>query len=282
MAGKRGPKRGGRGTGRRNQPPRKAADAPPDRPLRLQAFLARAGVASRRASEEIITAGRVAVNGTRVTELGSKVTPGRDKVTVDGKPAELARTVWLALNKPRGYVTTRDDPRDRRTVYDLLPDRFSSLFHVGRLDRQSQGLLLFTNDGALANNLLHPRYELTREYYADVEGWPGDDALRTLVTGVELDDGVAQADAVQVLRPMGDDLARVVVVLREGRNREVRRMFEAVGHPVVRLQRRRFGPFELGDLKPGRWRLLTSDEIAALRAASGQESSRPPAPPAGS
>lgn len=251
---------------RREPGPRKTPDAAPSGPLRLQAFLARAGVASRRAAEELIRTGRVSVDGETVIELGTKVTPGKNRVMFDGRFVELAPVVWLALNKPRGYVTTRDDPEGRRTVYDLVPPDYHSLFHVGRLDRQSQGLLLLTNDGPTANRLLHPRYGTTKEYYADVEGHPDPAALRKLTRGVELEDGPARADEVQALRTI-DDLVRVRVVLREGRNREVRRMFEAIGHPVSRLLRRRFGPIELGDLGPGRWRLLLPEEFSALRSA---------------
>jgi 23S rRNA pseudouridine2605 synthase len=257
------PRRGGRGA-RRDPAPRKTPEAVASGPLRLQAFLARAGVASRRASEELIRTGRVSVDGETVIELGTKVTPGKNRVMVDGRFVELAPMVWLALNKPRGYVTTRDDPEGRRTVYDLIPPDYHSLFHVGRLDRQSQGLLLLTNDGLTANRLLHPRYGTSKEYYADVEGHPDPGTLRKLTRGVELEDGPARADEVQALRTI-DDLVRVRVVLREGRNREVRRMFEAIGHPVSRLLRRRFGPIELGDLAPGRWRILSPEEFGALR-----------------
>lgn len=252
-----------RQSGKRKPP----AKNTPGEPLRLQVYLARAGVASRRASEDLVRAGRVAIDGNTVTELGTKVVPGEQRVTFDGKVVELSPLMWIALHKPRGYVTTRDDPRGRRTVYDLLPERLHHLFHVGRLDRQSQGLLLFTNDGPGANRLLHPRYGTTREYYADVEGVPDEDTLQRLVEGVELEDGPAHAEEVQLMREAGDDRTRVRIILREGRNREVRRMFDAVGHPVHRLLRRRFGPVRLDHLAPGRWRSLSGDEVESLREA---------------
>lgn len=232
--------------------------------VRLQVYLARAGVASRRGSEELIRDGRVTVNGV-VAELGTKVTPGADLVRVDRKVVRPLRTEWIALHKPRGYVTTREDPEGRRTVYDLLPEDLHHLFHVGRLDRDSSGLILFTNDGEAANRLLHPRFETTKEYRADVEGEPTGGTLRRLLAGVELEDGPASAVSVEARGELAPGVYRLLIVLHEGRNREVRRMLEAVGHPVVRLFRRRFGPIEIGRLKPGAWRRLTMDEVAALR-----------------
>ena len=231
-------------------------------PLRLQAFLARAGVASRRASEELIASGRVSVNGHTVTAMGTKVRPGVDKVQVDGMDVAPSEQVWVALHKPPGYVTTRKDNWGRKTIYELIPERFHSLFHVGRLDRDSEGLLLLTNDGDTANRLLHPRYGTTKEYLADVEGKVGNDALRQLLDGVELEDGLAQAEEVSRLHQTDVNTFRLRVVLREGKKREVRRMLEAVGHPVVRLIRRRFGPVELGELPLGKWRILSENELA--------------------
>lgn len=234
-----------------------------DEPVRLQAFLARSGVASRRASEELIRDGRVTVNG-RVAELGAKVTPGLDNVRLDRKIVAERPVVWIALHKPRGYVTTRDDPERRRTVYDLVPSDLHHLFHVGRLDRDSSGLLLFTNDGDAANRLLHPRYETTKEYRADVEGEPDSATIRRLLHGVELEEGTAHAVEVERRGEVAPGVFRLIIVLHEGRNREVRRMLEAVGHPVVRLFRLRFATIEIGKLKPGAWRRLSTDEIATL------------------
>lgn len=240
------------------------------RPVRLQAFLARAGVASRRGAEKLIEQGRVTVNG-EPAELGMKVVPATDVVRVDRRVVRAKPTEWIALHKPRGYVTTRDDPSGRKTVYDLLPPGARHLFHVGRLDRDSSGILLFTNDGDIANRLLHPSFGTTKEYRVDVEGIPDDQTLRRLVEGIELEDGFAQAELVIPQGPIGKDEFRLTLVLREGRNREVRRMLDAIGHPVRRLFRRAFGPITVGRLKPGKWRELTREEIARLEEASGPE-----------
>ena len=204
------------------------------------------------------------VNG-RPAELGSKVTPGRDRVEVDGREVRLQSIEWIAVHKPTGYVTTRDDPEGRKTVYDLLPPRLHHLFHVGRLDRDSSGLLLLTNDGEAANRLLHPRYETTKEYVADVEGSPTTADLRKLVEGVELEDGMAHAETVEPRGERREGIFRLVLVMQEGRQREVRRMLDAIGFPVKRLARRRFGPIRLGKLPPGRWRSLTRDEVKVLQ-----------------
>ena len=239
--------------------------------LRLQVFLARAGVASRRGGEELIRAGRVKVNG-EPAELGTKVTPGRDVVTVNGRRVSMQRPEWIALHKPKGYVTTRDDPSGRKTVYDLLPEDLHHLFHVGRLDRDSTGLILLTNDGDTANLLLHPRYGTTKEYLADVEEMPDPRDIRQLVKGVELEDGVGHAVSADSLGELDDGLFRVRLTMREGRRREVRRMLEALGYPVRRLFRRRFGSIDIGDLRSGRWRYLTDAEVERLR---NPESERP-------
>lgn len=241
--------------------------------VRLQVFLARAGITSRRGGEEMIRAGRVRVNG-RPAELGSRVAPGRDLVELDGRRIGMQRTEWVAVHKPKGYVTTRDDPEGRRTVYDLIPDELHHLFHVGRLDRQSSGLLLLTNDGTAANRLLHPRYGTTKEYVASVEGEPDERTLRQLLKGVRLEDGIATAQRVDHLGPLDNGLHELRIVLQEGRNREVRRMLEAVGHPVKRLFRERFGPIEVGRLRSGRWRYLTEEEIAVLSGAEPARRSR--------
>ena len=244
-----------------------------DTGIRLQAYLARAGVASRRGGEDLIRDGRVTVNG-RPAELGSKVDPVSDVVRLDRRVLTLRSTSWVALHKPRGYVTTRDDPSGRRTVYDLLPAELHHLFHVGRLDRESSGLLLLTNDGETANRLLHPRYGTTKEYQADVEGEPDEETLQRLVEGVELEDGSARAITAELRGRVDPDVYRLRIVLEEGRNREVRRMLEAVGHPVQRLFRRSFGPIGIGRLQPGRWRHLMAAEIASLRPAPPRKRKR--------
>ncbi|HEX7243742.1 MAG TPA: pseudouridine synthase [Longimicrobiaceae bacterium] len=234
-------------------------------PVRLQVFIARAGLASRRAAEELIAHGRVFVNGEIVTAPGTKVVPGRDRVEVDGElVATVSETTWVALHKPKGYVTTRTDPYGRKTIYDLLPPRFHTLFHVGRLDRDSEGLLLLTNDGPTANRFLHPRFGATKEYLVDVLGHPTSEELRRLVAGVELEDGMARAESVERLHQTDVDAYRVRVVLKEGKKREVRRMMDAIGHPVRRLIRRRFGPVELGELPSGRWRIVAPAELRGV------------------
>lgn len=257
-------KSGSSGPGRASRDPQPADSEP----VRLQAYLARAGVASRRASEALIEEGKVQVNGHVVTEMGTKVTPGEDRVAVSGEIVELATATWIALHKPRGYVTTRDDPRDRRTVYDLVPQHLHHLFHVGRLDRQSEGLLLLTNEGVIAHRLLHPSFAVDKEYIATVEGEPEYQALEKLVEGVRVEGEILRAESVEILPGSDRDLTRLRLVLREGRNREVRRMFEVIGHPVQKLLRRRFGPVKLGDLRRGQWRSLTVAELRALGSAA--------------
>jgi 23S rRNA pseudouridine2605 synthase len=238
---------------------------PPDS-IRLQVFLARAGVTSRRGGEELIRSGKVLVNG-EPAQLGAKVVPGRDLVTVSGRKVSLQPPEWVALHKPKGYVSTRDDPQGRKTVYDLLPSDLHHLFHVGRLDRDSSGLLLLTNDGETANRLLHPRYGTTKEYLVDLVGEPTPEAVRQLTRGVELDDGLARAESAKYLGELDDGLFRVRLVMREGRRREVRRIFEALGYDVKRLFRQRFGSIEIGPLRSGRWRYLSDAEVERLRRA---------------
>jgi 23S rRNA pseudouridine2605 synthase len=221
-------------------------------------------VTSRRGGEDLIRSGRVLVNG-QLAELGSKVTPGVDVVTVDGRRVAQQESEWIALHKPKGYVSTRDDPEGRRTVYDLLPRNLHHLFHVGRLDRDSTGLLLMTNDGETANHLLHPRYGTTKEYLVDVEGEPDARTVRRLVTGVELEDGTAHALHAHLFGQLDDGLYRLRMTMREGRRREIRRMLDEVDHPVKRLFRRTFGPIEIGRLRSGDWRYLSDAEVDALR-----------------
>jgi 23S rRNA pseudouridine2605 synthase len=235
--------------------------------VRLQKFLANAGVASRRKSEELITAGRVRVNGTIVTELGTKVDPLADKVLVDGRVVESADPVWIALNKPRGYVSTREDPQGRPTIYDLLPDRLGSLFYVGRLDIDSEGLMLLTNAGDVAHQLLHPSFEVTRVYEVLVDGEVKKETVQKLLAGVELDDGVARAETVKVAYARDQSQSIVQMILKEGRKREVRRMMGAVGHSVRRLVRTSYGPVKVDGLETGKWRELTEDELLALPSA---------------
>ncbi|HEY0809936.1 MAG TPA: pseudouridine synthase [Longimicrobiales bacterium] len=237
--------------------------------MRLQKFLAGAGVSSRRKAEELITAGKVKVNGQLVTELGTKIDDAKDAITVNGKKIESAETVWIALHKPRGYVSTRKDPQGRPTVYDLLPPALHTLFYVGRLDLDSEGLLLMTNDGDTANRLLHPRYEVERVYELLIRGELKPDRIDQLLEGVEIEDGIARAESVRVLGVSRNEM-RLRLTLREGKKREVRRMLWAVGHKVLRLKRISYGPIELARLPEGKWRKLTDEELRILAKGPGR------------
>lgn len=251
-----------------------------EEPQRLQRYLARCGVASRRACEQLIVDGRVTVNGRVSDELGAKVMPGVDAVAVDGRPVvPPAQFATLVMNKPKGVLTTMDDPQGRPTVASLVPtDRFPGLYPVGRLDGDTTGLLLFTNDGKLGNGLIHPRRHVTKQYLALVEGAPDEAQLRSLREGVLLDDGPTLPASVRVLPPRearaqaaqldwhlkgGNRI--VELAISEGRNRQVRRMLAHIGHPVVQLHRSQLGPLRLGGLEPGCWRLLTEAEVDDLR-----------------
>ena len=236
----------------------------------MQRYLSRAGVASRREGERLITQGRVSIDGVIVTELGTRVVPGEQVVCVDGRKVGPRPVRWVAVYKPAGYLTTRKDDRGRRTVSSLLPASYEDLFHVGRLDRLSEGLLIFTNDGEAAHRLLHPKYRIARRYRVEVKGTAGSAEGRRLERGITLDDGVAVAEAVRVAPPAyrGRSVTTEIdLTLREGRKREVRRMMEALDLKVKRLVRISFGPIELGELAPGEWRELTAEEISALHAA---------------
>jgi 23S rRNA pseudouridine2605 synthase len=235
--------------------------------VRLQKFLSQAGIASRREAERLMADGRVSVNGKVVLELGTKVKPGADRVEVDGKRIRTVGSRWILLNKPRGVITTRRDPRGRRTIYGLLPPEDHGLKHVGRLDRDTEGLLLLTNDGDLHHALLHPSREIPRRYRAVVLGIPELETLQALRKGVALEDGIARAEDVRVERILDRDHSVVGLTMKEGRKREVRRLLETVGHPVERLKRVAFGPIALGKLAPGRTRPLTDDEVRRLREA---------------
>jgi 23S rRNA pseudouridine2605 synthase len=224
--------------------------------VRLNAYLARAGVASRRGADELIKAGRVSVNG-QPGQLNTFV-ERNDRVEVDGEPVEAQALAYVLLHKPAGTVTTASDPQGRRTVVELV-DVAERVVPVGRLDVDTTGALLLTNDGPLAHRLAHPRYGVEKVYEADVEGRPNDTALQTLAKGVELEDGVTAPAHVRRLGP-----SRLELVLHEGRNRQVRRMLEAVGHPVLRLHRSVYAGLTLEGLAPGEWRELTPEEIASL------------------
>jgi 23S rRNA pseudouridine2605 synthase len=230
--------------------------------MRLQRALARAGVASRRAAEELISAGRVTVNGT-AAHTGQVVDPEHDDIRVDGKQVKAAAThTWILLHKPSGVMTTRADPEGRQTVFDLVKD-VPGLTYVGRLDYLTEGALLLTTDGAAANTLTHPRYEVEREYVAIVTG-DVESAVRAARHGVELDDGLVEVNDVSARR-IGGGRSEFRVTIAEGRKREVRRLCRALGLTIERLVRVRYGPIELGDLPRGRSRPLTTKEIASIQ-----------------
>jgi 23S rRNA pseudouridine2605 synthase len=235
--------------------------------VRLNAFLARAGVASRRRADELIKAGRVTVNG-RPGELNTDV-GRRDRVAVDGEPVERQELAYVLLHKPPGVVSTASDPEGRRTVVDLV-DHPVRVKPVGRLDADTTGAILLTNDGLLAHRLAHPRYGIEKVYVATVEGDPDDEALRRLREGVDLEEGRTAPARVTRFAP-----GRVELVLHEGRNRQVRRMLEAVGHPVRKLHRPRVAGLDLAGLPPGAWRELRGHEVAALRAATARREGAP-------
>src|SRR5512143_2287642 len=229
---------------------------------RLQKILARAGFASRRGAERLMLEGRVTVNGEIARELGTKADLATDDVRVDGVRVKAPKgPVYLVLNKPRGVVTTRQDPEGRRTVMDLVPP-VPGLFPVGRLDVTTEGLILLTNDGAFAERVSHPRYEVPRVYQAKVHGVPDERALERLRRGVSIEREVMAADRVRVLE--ADNNAWVELTLHEGKQHEVRRMLEAVGHPVSKLKRVAFGPVTTRGLEPGQFRVLAPEEVAGL------------------
>lgn len=236
--------------------------------IRLQKAMSAAGLMSRRKAEELIAAGRVAVSG-RVAVLGDRVDPESERVEVDGVPIPVAPgLVTYLLNKPAGVVSTAADPHGRQTVVDLVPPE-PRVWPVGRLDADSEGLLLVSNDGELTHRVTHPSFGITKTYLALLEGSLGAAAVRRLVEGVELDDGPARAVSARVVDRSGSRTL-VELVMEEGRNREVRRMAEAVGHPVVRLVRTAIGPLHDPRLKPGGWRRLDPAEVAALYRAAGR------------
>lgn len=264
--------------------------------MRLQKFLARAGVASRRGSENLMTAGRVCVNGLVTSELGAKVDPACDVVTVDGTEVRLADgSVYLMLNKPAGYITTMSDPAGRPCVASLVPHvRYPGLFPVGRLDRDTTGLLLFTTDGQAAQRLLHPSFEKDKHYVALVEGRLSKSGVAALESGITLDDGPCAPADVELMGPKGALAAQVAsswwslrgksgrtdvpaghsvvgLTIHEGRKHQVKRMLAAVGHEVVALHRDTFGPLELTGVECGQWRILTDQETKSLLLAAGGE-----------
>lgn len=238
--------------------------------IRLQKILSQAGIASRRAAETLISQGRVDVNGEIVTELGTKADPERDTIRVDGRRIKVAvERRYLLMNKPRGIISSRSDPHQRPTVIDLLAKHGVKgyFYPVGRLDIDSEGLIILTNDGAFAQRVIHPRFKLERRYEAQVAGVPDERDLNRLRRGIEIDDRrtlPAQVRLLRVMQTRSGDEAVIELVLREGRNRQVRKMCDAIAHPVERLRRTRIGPIEDHRLKPGQVRDLRPGEVASL------------------
>jgi pseudouridine synthase len=231
--------------------------------MRLQRYLALCGVASRRASETLIREGRVTVNG-ETASIGTDIDPDSDKVRLEGKPVRREKPVYILLNKPKGVITTLDDPHGRDTVMDCLRGVRARVFPVGRLDLDVGGVLLLTNDGELAQRLTHPRYEVPKTYVATVKGRVSEETIQKLESGVTLTDGPT-APAKAEIRAKGKDTTRLRLTLREGRKREVKRMCSEVGHDVVKLRRTHFAGLEVGGLRPGQWRWLRRDEVERLR-----------------
>jgi 23S rRNA pseudouridine2605 synthase len=259
------------GSERREAPPKGGRRPDPHDPagVRLQKVLAQAGIGSRRACEELIDAGRVEVDGVRVRSQGVRVDPASAVIRVDGmRIAADTTSVYLALNKPRGVVSTMTDPQGRPCLGDYVDRRRERLFHVGRLDADTEGLILLTNDGELAHRLAHPSYEVRKTYLAQVSAPVPRGLGRQLREGVELADGPVRVDAFRVVSTSAGR-AMVELVLHEGRNHVVRRLLAEVGHPVERLVRTRIGPVTLGDLRPGKLRPLTRPELGELYAAVG-------------
>jgi 23S rRNA pseudouridine2605 synthase len=248
---------------------------------RLNKLLAHAGVGSRRHVEELIAAGRVTVDGRPVRELGTKVDPQAQQVTVDGQPVKMERPVYWVVNKPRGYLCTNEDPAGRPRAIDLVPHVEQRVYTVGRLDEDSEGLLLLTNDGDLAHRLTHPRFGVEKTYLVQVAGHPSRDDVQQLLKGVWLSDGHVRARRVKVMKSQGDS-TWVQVVLSEGKNREIRRMLARLNHKVLRLRRVAIGPVQLDKLPKGKARKLSLLELNALRRiaagkpqASGEVDPRP-------
>ncbi|BAR06750.1 Ribosomal large subunit pseudouridine synthase B [Scardovia inopinata] len=238
--------------------------------VRLQKVLAQAGFGSRRKCEVMITDGRVEVDGELVTELGVRVDPQHQEIRVDGSRIHLSnKHITLALNKPRKVLSTMDDPKGRWTLRDIVGDRYERIFHMGRLDYDTEGLILMTDDGELAQHVMHPKYEIEKTYIATVEGHIGGGVCHRLVrTGVQLDDGWIKLDQCSIIT-QNRERSVLKVVLHSGRNRIVRRIFGSIGFPVTRLIRTQIGPISLGELKSGSYRILSTHEVNSLHKAVG-------------
>ncbi len=242
---------------------------------RLQKIISEAGVASRRKAEELIVGGRVTVNGKVVSELGTKVVRGRDTIAVDGKPLGIARKYYILLNKPKGVITSLHDPEGRKTVADYISDIPARLYPIGRLDYATEGLLLLTNDGDLTNGLLHPSQEISKTYLAEVSGIPSEEKLDLLRAGIRLEDGQTAPARVRVLdRAEDNSHTQLEIIIHEGRNRQVRRMCEAIGHPVNKLKRVKFAFLTLVGVRRGTYRHLEREEVASLKELAGTAKSK--------
>jgi 23S rRNA pseudouridine2605 synthase len=232
--------------------------------VRLQKYLAEAGIGSRRRCEQLILQGKISVNGQPVTTLGTKVDPESDRVAIGSKPVTAEQKVYIALNKPAGVLCTNRDTHGRRRAVELLPASLPRLYTVGRLDLDTEGLLFLTNDGTFSLRLTHPRYKMPKTYLVEVEGPLKSAAIARLLKGVTSEGQLLRAERIFQVRPLRDS-TEFRLVLREGRKRQIRRMMAVVGHPVRRLMRLAIGPVSLGDLKAGQWRYLTSEELEKLR-----------------
>ena len=231
--------------------------------MRLNRFLALCGLGSRRACEAIIETGRVTVNGTQVRTLATVIAP-EDRVAVDGREVSAAQNITLILHKPPGVLSTASDPKGRTTLYDLLPPHYRHLHYVGRLDNASEGLIVMTNDGTLTQKLTHPSHKIDKEYLVTADRPFRSENIEKLLKGIPLEEGLARAVAVHAVSPR-----RLIVVLQQGLNRQIRRMFDALGFTVERLVRSRIGSLTIENLKPGKWRVLRPDEIALLSRPAG-------------
>lgn len=233
---------------------------------RLQKVIAQAGIASRRDAEELIKAGRVTVNNKTVTELGTKIDPRRDRVAVDGKPLQAEKYVYILLNKPKGVITALEDPRGRKTVADLVADIPQRVYPVGRLDYNSEGLLLMTNDGNLTHALTHPSHEIAKTYLVKVQGYPPEEKLDKLRAGIKLDDGMTAPAKINIVAIDHEKaLTTLEFVIFEGKNRQIRRMCEAIGFPVKNLKRVKFAFLTLEGVRRGQYRQLHASEVQELK-----------------
>lgn len=234
---------------------------------RLQKIISQAGIASRREAEKMILAGQVSVNRKTVTELGVKVDVRKDRIAVNGKPISMQKHVYILLYKPKGVITSLKDERGRKTVVDLLHDLPARVYPVGRLDYNTEGILLLTNDGALTNELIHPRYRISKTYVATVQGMPPEEALDRLRAGIRLEDGVCAPALVRKLQVDPErNRTQLEIIIHEGKNRQVRRMCEAIRYPVYALKRTKFASLTLQGLRRGQYRLLSDAEVDELKA----------------